>query len=204
MTTRAVFRIVKSNPPSPTIAMLPSRYLTGVRATQLEDFPGVFAAADYRSSSSSRFVCSYDDGRRHKLRLFQFLARLGQREARAEWDLHHVVEGQHFADIDFAGRIRTAYAQELPVVLIHKNEHVAYNQLLHVSATDEMFRDALPDDLVQRSRAAAASAARPAERAALRARVARLAQLYDGAYAGDAILQRIARNVLDDALLLLR
>jgi hypothetical protein len=183
--------------------MLPAKYLQGVRATPFEMFPGVFATPHYKQANSSRFICSYADGQRYKAQLFAFFARAGQTEARGQWDLHHIVEGQHFADIDFTGRLQALYKDELPVVLIQKNEHVAYNMLLHIAATDEMFRDSLPADLVARSRAAAAAAGQPGQRADLRARVDKLIELYDGAYQGDPVLTRIARNVLNAARSLL-
>jgi hypothetical protein len=183
--------------------MLPRQYLLGTGAVPFEMFPGIFATPHHKHAASSRFICSYADGQRHKAQLFAFIARAGQVEARRQWDLHHIVEGQHFADIDFGGRLQAMYQNELPVVLIQKDEHVAYNQLLHVSATDEMFRDNLPADLLQRSQAACAAAKQPNQRAALRSRVEKLLQLYDGAYATDPVLTRIARNVLNGAKALL-
>jgi hypothetical protein len=179
--------------------MLPNKYLLGVRATQFEMFPGVFATPPHRHPTSSRFICSYADGQRYKAQLFAFFSRAGQTEARGQWDLHHIVEGQHFADIDFSGRLQALYKDGLPVVLIQKNEHVAYNMLLHIAATDEMFRDSLPADLVLRSQAAAAAAKQPNQRGALRERVDNLIELYTLAYQGDPVLTRIALNVLNDA-----
>jgi hypothetical protein len=184
--------------------MLPQKYLLGVRSVPFEMFPGMFAVTHHRDANSSRFISSYADGKTQKAGLFAFLARTGQIESRRQWDLHHIVEGQHFADIDFGGRLQAMYQNELPVVLIQKDEHVAYNMLLHISATDEMFRDTLPADLLARSRAAVAAAAQPAQRPALRARVDKLIELYDGAYMSDPVLTQIARNVLTDARSLLR
>ena len=179
--------------------MLPMKYLLGVTSVPFDQYPGIFAVTHHRRADSSRFISSYADGKTNKPELFKFLARAGQIESRRQWDLHHIVEGQHFADVDFTGRLQTMYQKELPVVLIQKDEHVAYNMLLHVSATDEMFRDTLPADLLARSRAAMAAAAQPAQRPALRARVDKLIELYDGAYMSDPVLTQIARNVLTDA-----
>jgi hypothetical protein len=184
--------------------MLPMKYLLGVQSVPFDQFPGIFAVPHHRRADSSRFISSYVDGKMHKPELFKFLARAGQIESRRQWDLHHIVEGQHFADVDFSGRLQAMYQNELPVVLIQKDEHVAYNMLLHVSATDEMFRDTLPPDLVARSRAAVAAAAEPAQRPALRSRVDRLIELYEGAYTSDPVLTRIARNVLTEAKSLVR
>lgn len=41
---------------------------------------------------------------------------------------HHIVEGQHFADVDFTGQLPTRYAEALPCVLIAHEEHAAYNR----------------------------------------------------------------------------
>jgi hypothetical protein len=168
------------------------KYLLGVTSVPFDQYPGIFAVTHHRRADSSRFISSYADGKTNKPELFKFLARAGQIESRRQWDLHHIVEGQHFADVDFTGRLQTMYQKELPVVLIQKDEHVAYNMLLHVSATDEMFRDTLPADLLARSRAAMAAAAQPAQRPALRARVDKLIELYDGAYMSDPVLTQIA------------
>ena len=67
---------------------------------------------------------------------------MGQQEAQKTWEWHHIVEGQHFADVDFTGRLPSLYADELPCVLISKEEHLAYNRVLHVRETDELYRDA--------------------------------------------------------------
>jgi hypothetical protein len=180
--------------------MLPRQYLQGTGAVPFEMFPGIFATPHHKHAGSSRFICSYADGQRHKGALFALIARAGQpEEKRGQWDLHHIVEGQHFADIDFGGRLQSMYQNELPVVLIQKDEHVAYNQLLHVSATDELFRDKLPADLLLRSQAAANAAKQLNQRAMLRTRVATMLQLYEGAYQGDPVLAQIARNVLNSA-----
>ncbi|QXD15923.1 hypothetical protein GQ464_002955 [Rhodocaloribacter litoris] len=109
-------------------------------------------------------------------------------------------EGQHFADVDFTGELERLYREVLPCVLLHKDEHIAYNQVLHTGATDELFRDALPDDLLERSRRAAAEAGDRSKHPVLRQRVQRLRALYWNAYTGDPVLQRIAVNVLDDVL----
>lgn len=184
--------------------MLPDKYLLGMNAMPFAGLEGVFAVVDYRSRASSRFVACYVDGKRNKEEIFAVLEKLGQKEAPGEWELHHVVERQHFADVDFSGRLEFAYENELPCVLIHRNEHVAYNQLLHVKATDELFREALPRVLLQRSRAAVADARDRRKHRLLQARVDHLRTLYRHLYQGDAPLQRIADNVFLDALAQLR
>lgn len=184
--------------------MMPRKYVRGLPADDV-DVPGVYGTPHSRIPGSWRILASYDDGKRHKDRLFRNLAAEGQSETRGTWEWHHVVEGQHFADIDFGGRLAQLYANELPCVLIAKEEHLAYNRLLHIRETDELFRDrGLPDDLRRRSAAAAADARIGAKHPELRARVAHLRTLYRNAYAGDRVLTTVAENVLDDALAQLR
>ena len=181
-----------------------SKYLRGVEWDPWAGMPGIYATPNSRRRGSWRYICTYRDGKRHKKAIMAKLRQYGQPERPGDWDLHHIVEGQHFADIDFAGVIASAYHGELPCVLIHKQEHVAYNRLLHIRETDELFRDSLPSDLRQRSDQAAERARDPANHGKLREQVMRLMVLYRNAYEGDAALQRIARNVFDDSLSVLR
>jgi hypothetical protein len=184
--------------------MLPPKYLQGIRVDPFDGCPGVFAAPDHRNPRSWRYLCSYADGNRHKVRIFALLEQHGQKEDAGAWELHHVVERQHFADVDFGARLPELYRHALPCVLIHRTEHGAYNRLLHIRATDEMFRDRLPRDLLERSHAAADAAGDPRQHPVLRQRVLRLKALYRDTYQGDPVLQRIAANVLDDTLQKLR
>ena len=180
--------------------MMPRKYLRGLNATD-PDTPGIYGVPHARIRGSWRIVCSYADGKRHKARLFANLAAAGQAERPESWEWHHVVEGQHYADIDFAGRIATLYAEELPCVLISREEHAAYNRLLHIRETDELYRgEGLPDDFRRRSAGVAMAARDRANHARLRAQVGKLQQLYRDAYLGDPILATIAVNVLEDAL----
>ena len=184
--------------------MVPHNYLRGLDAADY-DIKGVFGIRHGRMPGSWRIVCSYADGKRHKARLFANMAAMGQVEARQQWEWHHIVEGQHFADVDFAGRLPALYAQELPCVLISREEHAAYNRLLHIRETDELYRDAgLPAELRQRSAAAVVAARERANHPALRKRLGELQSLYRDAYAGDRVLTTIAMNVLDEALSQLR
>ena len=184
--------------------MIPRKYLNGLKADDF-DIPGVFGTPHARVPGSWRIICSYADGKRHKNRLFAKMAAGGQAEARRTWEFHHVVEGQHYADIDFSGRLAVLYLEELPCVLISKEEHTAYNQLLHIRETDELYRDqGLPADLRQRSTAAAAAAGSRVNHPRLRAQVEHLGRLYRDAYAGDPVLLRVARNVLEESLTFLR
>jgi hypothetical protein len=180
--------------------MLPRKYVRGLDASDV-DIPGVYGIPHGRVRGSWRIVCSYADGKRHKARLFAGLESAGQAERRRTWEWHHVVEGQHYAEIDFTGQLRRLYAEELPCVLLAKEEHVAYNRVLHISETDELYRDTgLPAALQQRSEAAVKAVRDHANHPRLRTQVARLRALYRNVYAGDPVLTAIADNVLADAL----
>lgn len=180
--------------------MIPRSYLRGLDADDL-DIKGVYGIPHARIAGSWRIVCSYADGKRHKVRLFENMKRAGQREPRGGWEWHHIVEGQHFADVDFAGRLAKLYADELPCVLIAKEEHLLYNRLLHIRETDELYRAAgLPADLRKRSAEAAAAARDRKRHGELQAQVRELEHLYRNAYAGDRVLTTIAINVLEDNL----
>jgi len=184
--------------------VIPRKYLQALDADDF-DIPGVFGIPHARARGSWRIVCSYADGQQHKAKLFARMAAAGQAEARKTWEFHHVVEGQHYADVDFAGRLPTLYEKELPCVLIAKEEHLAYNRLLHIRETDELYRGpGLPRDLRERSAAAAAAARDRNKHRELRSRVEQLKRLYESAYEGDPVLATIARNVLQDAQSALR
>lgn len=176
--------------------MLPLRYLDALDADDFEGCPGLFALPHHKQEGAWRYVGSYQDAKRHKKKVFELLKRHGQREDPARWDLHHIVEGQHFADVDFTGGLARLYEEELPVVLIHKDEHIAYNQLLHIRETDELFRGDLPSDMRERAAATHRAALDPSNHGEMRARVFRLQSLYGQAYADDGVLSRIAQNVL--------
>ena len=182
--------------------MLPNRYLLGIDWAPWAGKPGIYAVRHYRAGW--RYLCSYRDGQRWKGSIFEALRRHGQAERPGDWELHHVVEGQHYADIDFSGRLAVAYREELPCVLIHKQEHIAYNQLLHINETDEMFRDALPAETAERSRAAAAEARNRTNHPRLPERLRNLDALYQHASARDSVLQRVARNAIQHHLARLR
>ena len=86
-------------------------------------------------------------------------------------------------------------------MLLAKEEHVAYNRVLHIAETDELYRDTgLPVALQQRSAAAVAAVGDRANHPRLRTQVAQLRALYRNVYAGDPVLTAIAENVLAEAL----
>lgn len=176
-----------------------SKYLAGIYHKQFEMIDGFYVAHHYRNPNHSRFISSYNNGKYQKRRLFNCMRMFGQDEIEKDWELHHIVEGQHFADIDFSGRLKKMYAEELPCVFIHKIEHRAYNSLLHVKETGELYRDELPKDMLQRSHQAVVSAADKSKKRELLTRIRKLENLYLDAYSGDPIFQRIAQNVFSEA-----
>jgi hypothetical protein len=184
--------------------MLTGRFLTGLTAHALESFPGMFAIDDTRKRNSYRYVASYHDGMRAKAAFFAFLSRHGQKEDPSRWHLHHVVEGHHFADIDFDGRLKDFYDTILPCVFIDEDEHSGYTRQARLRGTREMYRDALPGTMEDRSRAARKSAVASrtdvARLAALRARVMKMRRYYRDLHEGDFVIRRLADNVLLDAI----
>lgn len=209
--------------------MMSRKYLRGLDVSE-SHLPGVFAIPHARAADSWRLVCSYADGKRYKERLFADMRathdlihsyrlergmsrasaavhtrQLTDIQSKGTWEWHHVVEGQHFADVDFNGQLPVLYESDLPCVLIAKEEHTAYNRLLHTSETDELFRDAgLPAKLREGSAATAMAARNRQNHPKLRRRVEELRQLYRNAYAGDRVLTSIADNVFNEALTNLR
>jgi len=189
--------------------MMPRKYISRLDATELP-LRGIFAIPHALHHDSWRYVCSYEDGSRYKKRFFADMAatyrsileyqmehgiirkratlemRLPEEvEPASSWEWHHVVERQHYADVDVTGQLQRLYETELPCVLLAKEEHVAYNQTLHIKETNVLYRD------MQRQ-------LRP------RDRVERLRQLYRDTYAGDKVLTTIAENVFRDVLTTIR
>lgn len=180
--------------------MLNLSYLSSLPYQQVDSFPGFFAVADHRRPDSSRFICTYSDGKRHKQNFFLFLGKLGQLETSAEWELHHIVEGRHYADVDFRGELTMLYEDVLPCVLIHRSEHELYSRLASIRATKELYlTSGLSNDMNVRSTQVAQEAGSIQNRAALEKRLEKLISLYRHAYEGDYVLQKIALNVLADA-----
>jgi hypothetical protein len=185
--------------------MLSSRYLKNLEANPLGTFPGIFEITDLRKPGSYRFVATYEDGNRHKDAFFAFLARHGQVETPSEWHFHHVVEGHHFADIDYDGRLDDMYDSELPCVLIHQDEHTGYTRQARLRGTSEMHRERglkrrKADRSVAARKAGAAAVADAALRTRLMARVQRLRGYYRDLHAEDEVVRRLADNVLMDVL----
>lgn len=177
-------------------------YFGSLPYTPYDLLPGLYTVADYRDPNSSRWICTYADGQRHKTALFKLMSRVGQLELPGDWDIHHIVEGHHYADIDFRGELDRIYQHQLPCVFLHRREeHTLYSRLAKTSAVSEMFRGkGMPKTAADRSKAVAKDARDPRNRAMLRKRVEDMRSYYRGVYMGDPVLTMIADKVLDEAL----
>ncbi len=177
-------------------------YFGSLKYTPYDLLPGLYTVADHRDQNSSRWICTYADGQRHKTALFNLMRRLGQNEQAADWDIHHIVEGHHFADIDFRGQLSQMYQNQLPCVFLHRREeHTLYSRLARTSATSELFRGkGMAQTADARAKATAQEARDPRNRMMLRKRVEDLRSYYKGVYLGDPVLSTIANRVLDEAM----
>jgi hypothetical protein len=200
--------------------MLSPRFLTGADAVRYDDWPGVpdrlpgiFVARASVRAGGLRFLGTFQDLETSKTRILAFGA--GGPKGRApvgaagSWHIHHVVERQDFAHVDFSGALVSdpdgTYRRFLPCVLLDELEHVkAYNTLLHSGAMAELHRPGAPGSSARRAQEAKAAAADRARRQELLERVARLERAYRQAYAGEPVLARIAQNLFAAQRALLR
>jgi hypothetical protein len=173
--------------------MLPLEYLSYLDYDLFENLNGIFVISHYKMGY--RYISTYKDAQNHKEYIFNLLEKYGQIEKRKDWEIHHIVEGQHYADIDFSGKLKKLYYDELPCVFIEKNEHIAYSMSLHTKETDILYRDHLPLETMKRSRKAFLDAAHVNNFARLKNRLVRLENLYVNVYQNDVQLQTVAKNV---------
>jgi hypothetical protein len=99
-----------------------------------------------------------------------------QKEVKREWELHHIVESQHLKPFYTDAQILYLYNNVWPCILIHKEEHYAYNSLLHSKETKLLFgiNSNMPKSSLLNN----------------------VASMYREAYQGNYILSKIAENVL--------
>ena len=176
--------------------MLSASYLQGLDTVEFT-IPGIYYVRHSRRPDSFRILSTHRDGTRNKGQLFAQLAADGQIEKPGTWEFHHVVEGQHFADIDHLGQLPGIYKDGLPCVLLAQEEHRAYNSLLHSGAADELFRSSSPHIPLARTSSPALQSGTRSRSDAFRLRIDDLRLMYRSAYDGDLVLQTIASNVLD-------
>ncbi len=184
-------------------------YLFGLRALQ-SGLPGIYLVQDHRNKNSSRVLGTYYDLKLNKATLFETMRVFGQEEDPKEWQMHHIVERQHFADVDIRGLLSMYYWHDLPCVMIHNgSEHDAYNRLMRTKESKNHFlpyRASAPKRQADRSIAisnkyedamAKGGRAKAEFRSELKDRLTRLASLYDSFYLGDPVLGTIASNVFN-------
>jgi hypothetical protein len=183
--------------------MIARKYLVGLEDANDWDIPGIFGVYDApraRYKGGYRILCSYADGQSHKKTIFAKLSEGGQKEDPKTWQLHHVVERQHYADIDFSGKLPFLYLNELSCVLLSEEEHRVYNGVLHCGETTDLFRDGtLPAEVIRRSEKTAKAAMYPSQRKRLQDRADQMLRLYENFYGKGSILAIVARNVINFA-----
>lgn len=129
-----------------------------------------------------RYFATYQVAKRNKQRIFTLLNQYGQPEAQRGWDWHHVVEGQDLECLFSKPMHDLLYKTEWPTVLIHaQTEHKIYNKLLHSTGPLHKWRSAGNSLLSGNARNHYIDA---------------LADYYEAAYAGDEVLQTVAREVI--------
>jgi hypothetical protein len=191
--------------------MLPRQLLDGLRAFTDPGFPGFYFVSDHRDPrGSSRVLCNYADGTRRKASIFELAALAsGHAERPGDWDVHHVVEAQDYADIDLDGLLLTGrssgfYRMVMPCVIIHRaEEHRLYSRLLQSRGSEKHARKG-SGDLRERAVAAMARAATVQGRAELLRHAQMLIDHYGYVYEGDPVLTRIAQNLLGEACTAIR
>lgn len=178
---------------------MPAEYLSGLQYTPAES-PGIYQTAHHHQAGAYRIIGSYADLQRFKESMAGALTAF--RNERGDWQIHHIVEGRHFADLDFEGRLADLYTFELPCVLIHqRTEHELFSRIQSTKATDELYREwALSGDSAERSRQAKQAAADRRTHAQLRRQIEDYKRLYSALYSNDHVLRRIALNVFNKAL----
>jgi hypothetical protein len=190
---------------------LKPEYLKGVNRGIILEIGGWLCFRHHAQPGQHRFVMTYADGQAKKASVFSLLKAFGvNRLVPSEWDLHHIVEGRHFADLDFRGEYTTMYAQELPCILLHRqSEHSLYTVLAGIKATKELYLDKISGDSEARAsqtctlfstiKGSRDDKWRGEQLDILRQRLANMRKLYGNTYSGDPLMRQIAKNVLDVA-----
>lgn len=158
-------------------------YLEGLNYQTLYFFPGVYFVQHPTKINSSYVISSYSHlgSQQNKKAFFKLLEKFGQKEIRGDWTLHHIVEKQHLKSFYSAADVDFFYKNVWPVVLIHeKEEHWAYNQILHRKETETIYN---PKDKASNLKAK-------------QERLGRVRNLYKDTYKDNFVLRTIAMNVL--------
>ncbi len=105
-------------------------------------------------------------------------------EQQGDWDLHHVVEGNHLAPLFSSFDYNRYYESEWPVVLIHSaEEHKLYNGLFRSAGSSLMLPKSGVSSLVTQGR----------DRIEY---IDNLYKFYHNVYLGDPVLQKVAHNLI--------
>lgn len=176
-----------------------SKYLNGVDYDFFESIDGVYVVKEANRLRGYRYICSYNTGLKNKERIIRKLRRYGQSETSGDWAFHHIVEGKHFADINFTGRYEEAYENELPCYMIHKDRHTLYTSLFGIRETDIIYRDPFPGKCLDRSKLVAESAKDKKNYEYFLSIIRKYEELYLNAYRGDIVMQKISKNVFTEA-----
>lgn len=158
------------------------RYLAGLQYHDLSTFPGVYETNHPTKAGSYYFISSYSNFKTRKQAFFDFMSRHGQPEIKRSWELHHVVEKQHLEALFEPADLAFAYNYLWPVVLIHKDEHTAYNSLLHIKETPLLY-GVKPGKITPKVR---------------QDTIANIGALYRDTYRSNHVLSVIAANVVKD------
>ena len=178
--------------------MLSFKYLRGVYFERMEGIPGIYLIPDGRDRKNFRLIGSYFDGKTLQFQIIRKLKEMNKEEGNY-LQLHHIIEPIHFAEIDFMGQLSKWIKYELPCVFLSRKEHLFINHYLHISPEDEKFRDIPSTDWIKKSNATAEKAKDAGFHGALLMDWEKIQSLYQAAYEGDQYLQKIARNVLEEA-----
>lgn len=175
-----------------------THYLDSVRYKNYFGLVGtIYIVPDARNRDQNRLVSTRVNGRTFKIRIFNDLRKHGEHENIVEWEWQPVVEGSHLESLDFNNSLSLSAENEFPHVLIRgKEEHAMNTRVFRTANAKELFGNDYTYGNSQRKQSAKEEAlSNPNWRKVFMERAAKLAQMYETAYAGDPILQQIARNV---------
>ena len=158
------------------------KYLIGIDFDPFDGIPGIYVVAHHLRGW--RYLSTYATGKSKKKEIFEKLANSGMNEPAADWDLHHVVEGNHLAPLFKAFEYSSCYESEWPVVLIHSGEeHKLYNGLFRSAGSSLMLPKAAAESLIKKERPRIEY-------------IDNLYKFYHNVYLGDPVLQKIAHNLI--------
>ena len=156
------------------------KYLFGIDWDPFEGIPGIYVTGHH--IKGWRYFSNYKNGNSKKQLIFQKLAGAGMKENKGDWDWHHVVEGNHLAPLFTSLNYDRLYASEWPTVLLHSaEEHKILNSLFRSKGTSNGLQKAGTTPLKGNERNIYLNT---------------LYRRYQDIYSGDAVLQKVAHNVI--------